>query len=349
MSKIRFYSGKNKPVSLDTLAQLETSAKKGENSEDSLELSAVTTVDNKQALIKRARRKYLGTGLSLRLADAAKLNPKGLLGKSYYNTYHCAKTLLLYPSGKVTSSYCKNRWCMVCNSIRTAKLINQYRPILENWDDKYFVTLTVPNVPAPALPRTIDRMQYNFNRVRKRVTKRGSRGSKIKLIGLRKMECTYNANRNDYHPHYHFIIRGKSMAKMVVDMWLEYYPDANRKAQDFRPADNNSCIEMFKYFTKVISKTKKGDKRIYADAMDIIFNSIRKRRTFQSFGFVVKKEVGEAAPTDVEDDLYADVYTWYQLQGDWIDITDGVGLTGYEPSEGMRDLVKKIMVRDLHK
>lgn len=345
MTKITLSKGLNKPSPLDTLAQL---AKCSEN-EDKLSLSAVTTIDNKQALLKRARRKYLGTGLSLRLVDAAKSNPNSILKKSYFNTYHCAKVLQVFASGKVKSSYCKNRWCMVCNSIRTAKLINSYKPILSEWNDKYFVTLTVPNVPAPALLHGINRMAYNFNKMRKRMQKQKKKKGKLKFIGLRKLECTYNAVRNDYHPHYHLIVRGEDVAKLAIKMWLEYYPDASDKAQDYRLADNNSCIEMFKYFTKVISKSSKGDRVIYADAMDVIFNCIRGKRTFQNFGFVKPKNMGEAS-TDDDDglDLFADVYTWYQEVGDWCNVSSGEFLTGYKPTPEMEKLVNKIMVRKLH-
>jgi hypothetical protein len=71
--------------------------------------------------------------------------------KSYWNMFHCTATLEKV-GDKVTARYCKNRTCMVCNSIRTAQNINTYEPVLEAWKEEMFmVTLTVPNCKGELL------------------------------------------------------------------------------------------------------------------------------------------------------------------------------------------------------
>lgn len=58
-----------------------------------------------------------------------KWNPNSKLIKSYKNTFFgCADTLLVADNENLTTTYCKNRWCGVCNRIKTAKSINAYLP-----------------------------------------------------------------------------------------------------------------------------------------------------------------------------------------------------------------------------
>ena len=331
-------------TSLDTLAQLVTKSPESPKIED-FSLNKGTNVNDKKTLQKRARRKYMSTALSLRLVDAEKQNPDSILKKSYWNSFHCCAQMEVKESGKVTSSYCKNRWCLVCNSIRTAQLILKYNPILDGWDNKVMVTLTRgPRCKGAELKLVIEEMQLVFNQIRKTFNQRYKRGTSEKFVGLRKLECTYDPTTNTFHPHYHLILESPNIAKDFLEMWLEKHPKANRRAQDIRPADQNSTIEVFKYFTKVISKTKDGERAIYADAMDVIFNAIRGKRTFQNFGFKVGKvDFSEEEISEVIDTLY-EVANWDQDVADWVVKSSGELLSGYSPGDGMRELVKKKVI-----
>ena len=204
LQKIATYSNNTpisglKSASLDTLVQVGTKCP----SDEEMRLIPCTHESDKIALKKRAKRKHLSAPLSLRLVDASKNNPDSNLKKSYFNTYHCCRTIAIRDDGSVRANYCKNRWCLVCNSIRTAQLINRYVPVLDQWEDKYFVTLTLPNCTALDLPGTLDFMQNTFGKIHAKLKKQFQRKKRDKIVGLRKLECTYNADRNDYHPHYH--------------------------------------------------------------------------------------------------------------------------------------------------
>ena len=102
----------NSSLLLDKLAQPHTdSPKKFKRNIDSLK--------------KRARAKYISRALVLELT---KLDSP--LKKSYWNTWHCSN--ILYQEGKkITTKYCNNRWCLVCNRIRTGKLIAGYLPVMK--------------------------------------------------------------------------------------------------------------------------------------------------------------------------------------------------------------------------
>ena len=335
-----------KESSLDTLAQLATLGKEP-NEYVGFDLTRGTQKNDKKTLKKRARRKYLSTGLSLRLVDAEKQNPNSSLKKSYWNSYHCCGEMAVMKSGKVTSSYCKNRWCLVCNSIRTAQLIIKYKPILDTWEDKVMVTLTKgPRCKGAELKGVIEEMQKTFIQIRKIFNKRHERSNGDRFVGLRKLECTYDPKTNTYHPHFHLIMECPFIAHDFLEFWLKKNPKANRKAQDIRPADDNSITEVFKYFTKVITKSKEGESTIYADAMDVIFNAIKRKRTFQNFGFKVGKvDFTEEEISEVMDELL-DVCEWNQDATDWVSTETGEMLSGYIAGDGMRELVtKKIVVR----
>lgn len=298
------------------------------------------------ALLKRARHKYFTYGLVVPLMKLG--SP---LEQSYRNTYYCCR-MLAERNGEVTGSYCKNRWCTVCNRIRTAILINTYKPVLDSWDDKYFVTLTIPNVPTGRLSSAIDGMETEFGKVKQvfyRQHKRKRKKRDTPLIGFRKLECTYNPERCDYHPHYHIIVRGEETAKELLVEWLRRYPEAVEWAQDVQKADDDSVMELFKYFTKLITKTKGKGSAVFIRPLDVIFQAMRRRRTFHNFGF--KHEVVEDEPISEEAEELAEkiegeavtvVYEWVQELTDWVEKQLGRVLTGYQPTPGFRQLVEGI-------
>jgi plasmid rolling circle replication initiator protein Rep len=305
----------NSPLLLDKLAQPHTDGpKKYKRNIDSLK--------------KRARAKYISRALVMELT---KLDSP--LKKSYWNTWHCSN--ILYQEGKkITTKYCNNRWCLVCNRIRTGKLIAGYLPGMKAMKQPYFVTLTIPNVPASELKKTIDGMITMVILIKNLFYSR--RG--FKLTGIRKLECTYNDLLDNYHPHFHFVIDGKLEAEALVEEWLRRYSEADRRGQDIRPADENSMKELFKYSTKLTTKskiTKQNGKtviQVNAVALDVIFQAMYKRRIFQAMGFI--KQVSE----DVEDidsqvieDLKegTDFWRWEQDVSDWIN-NEGEMLTGCE-------------------
>ncbi len=328
---------------LDKLAQLATNDVSDEdfNPSDGVEIA------DRQKLLKRARAKYFTSGLTNILRRAV---PDSPLREGYLNSHFCS-SVLTQRGGKVCSTYCKNRWCMVCNRIRTATCINKYFGVLKDWGcEKYFVTLTVPNCADSELAAVIANMEKLFCRLRKRYGRRYERGGLL-FQGLRKLEVTYNPVRDDYHPHYHFIIKGEEMAKNLVEDWLKGWEGTERKAQDCKPADDKSSKELFKYFTKIVSsqvKIKDGkrivDRRIYPVQMDWILRVLKGKRTFQSFGFIPAQVVDnnkdvEEFTNEVDNEMF---WIWNENFTDWVNTDSGELCTGYEPSEGMIKLFSPV-------
>jgi len=325
-----------KALYLDTLAQLQPQ-KSNELVYSRLQNVKKEELSTKKSLKKRAKSKYITNAFLYKLID---LNSP--LKKSYWNTFHCS-SVLIQNSKKITSTFCNNRWCITCNRIRTAKLINGYKPEFEKLDNPYFVTLTIPNVNGVDLSNTIDSMLMNFRRITNYIGKRSRLGKMAKLSAIRKLEVTYNDVNDSYHPHFHIIVNGKENAEYIRKQWLAMYTDARIWAQDIRKADINSMIELFKYTTKIITKTKQQGVSIHVHALDIIFQALRKRRTFQTYGIrMVNEDIDELQSqeyTDIEE--YESVI--YEYVGhDWYNTETGEELTGYVPGEFEEEIKKSI-------
>lgn len=241
--------------------------------------------------------------------------------RSYWNMYHCNREIIKdHKTGKVRANYCKNRLCLVCNSIRTAELLNKYTPVMEAWkDDMYMVTLTIENVTEDKLKQSIEEMHKVFTKVKDTLKKRYQYGKSPKskyyelwadypkFEGFRKFECTSN-RENDYHPHFHILVKGKRCAEDLRTQWVKIIEKSNIIScqlkgkdkndrivylQDVRKATEGAGKELFKYFTKILSnKEKKEDSRnIYINRLDTIFKAMRGKRVFQNFGFKISDYV----------------------------------------------------------
>jgi hypothetical protein len=316
--------GSKSGVSLDTLAQ------------------PCSFAGNPQNLLKkRARAKYLSAPLACSLARL-----ETPLQKSYWNTYHCASTIT-QEGGKQTSKYCGNRWCMVCNRIRTARAINAYVPVVETWGESFFVTLTLRTVTAEELPERIESML----KVVKGIGRSIRETHKLPFQAIRKLEVTSRPG-GLYHPHLHLVVEGREQAELLRSLWLKRYPMlATAEAQDVAPCNEGTLVELFKYFTKLTTKTVDGKRIIPVVELDTIFRAMRGRRVWQPMGFRLPKEIEEAIETEaIEVDASDAVkrieetvdWQWSQQVADWVDRETGECLSEYEPGGGFRSFVESV-------
>lgn len=278
-------------------------------------------------LAKRAKAKYFTNAFAVPLSQL-----KSPLQKSYNNTIFGCSNTLIQQGQTLTSTYCNNRWCIVCNRIRTAKMINAYTPALKKLECKHFVTLTIPNVGGKELRKSIEEMTRNFQNTVKFMRKK-----KVEIIGLRKLECTYNPSSDSYHPHFHLIVDSRFSAETLVKEWLNRYPKARKVAQDFRPADDSTTMEMFKYFTKITTNHV-----VYVKALDIIFQAMRNLRVYQPFGIEKVSEDIDDIESQLIENLKIAEATWSWIECDWINLETGECLTNYQPNALMLEMCKNI-------
>lgn len=281
----------------------------------------------------RAQAKHASVALAIGLAEL-----RSELEKAYRNTYYCAGVLEQHVDGRITGKYCGNRWCLVCNRIRTARAMLDYLPVLQSWQDPHFVTLTIPNVPGDMLASTIADILTAITAIGRGI----SRTDGLSFRALRKLECTYNPLTGLYHPHFHLIVDGAPVATRIIDRWLRKFPAASRKAQHMRPADEGSLKELFKYFTKLSVNTSPNERhRIPLFALDLIFQAMRKKRVYQSMGFTLPRPDDSAEEGPIITDSVTQAasrrgeyirWEWAQGLADWVDYTTGDVLSGMENS-----------------
>lgn len=298
-----------------------------------------TDLSKKEALKGRAKRKTITQIMMLNLITIAQENGEPELEKSYWNTYYCQQNIIT-ADGRLYGKYCKNRFCTLCNSIRKAEMINKYYPIMKNWEEPYFLTLTVKACKAPQLKGYINSMLKTFQKIVEKYRKRYQRGKGLKLIGVKSLESNFNPVKKTYNPHFHIITKDKWMAEVIKKEWIARSKKgyAAPWCQKAKPINNleTGLIEIIKYGSKIFTEPdlKKRAKEtetahIYLKALDTILIAMKGKRIFDRFGFNVPTE---NKPEQYPAKLLANYRQWEydSKNSDWIDTATGEVLTDYK-------------------
>lgn len=307
---------KNVPF-LDKLAQLPT------EKHQSVDL---------QHLKKRARSKYYTQQIVYPL-----LWIDSPLHKNYSHAYRCGE-VIIQQGNKLTSRYCNSRICNVCNRIRTAKMMNGYITPLKALGKLYFTTLTIPNVQVDEINEAVRIMLKMASNIIRVIRERKG----IDVSGIRKIEITYNDMVDTLHPHLHILHDNKEVGELLISEWLKRYPNAVRKAQHTRDADDKSLNETFKYTAKFLLKDDKEKKtlKVFVPILDKILIALSNKRTIQAFGSIRKLKINEdeliedlqVQEIDNLENNESNIWTWSEgEQGiwDWLSLYNK-RLTNYE-------------------
>jgi hypothetical protein len=304
-------------------------------------------------LVKRARRMTIGKPLARLLVNSAK-GP--LMGKAYSRTLYQCGTLLDQEGGKLKQYFCGYRWCVVCSAIRTARAFHAYGSQIDQWEDPWFVTLTIPNCTAEQLKSKVREMHQTINLLARTLK---NRFGKENVVFIRSTECTYSDKRaaegkkDLFHPHMHLAVKGEAVAKEMYSQWLKRWEGTHAKGQDCRKATAGICSEVLKYSVKLASDKRGADgsrKVVPGHALNTMFEAFRSMRLLAATG--LKSATGEEVVVDELAELELDVGTpaisrvtesvvwaWSEGVTDWVS-HDGECMTGYEPSEHIRRFVK---------
>ena len=302
---------------------------------NTLDTLAQVPPNSRVDLQKRARSKWYTTAVVSRLKYV--FNTK--LRKYYSHAWNCNNEII-QDGRKLKSRYCNTRICNVCTRIRTAKLMNGYVDQIMQLEGVEFVTLTVKNCKEEDLINIVDEMLKKITLITRNL--REKKG--IKVSGIRKIEITYNAFTDTFHPHLHLLV-DKNAGNIYVEEWLKRNPSSKRQAQDVRKADKGSLAEIFKYTTKMVVR-KNGQLNFYLEALNTILECLYKRRCFQPFGIVrmVSEEVDELDCVEYDDlpEELGNPIVWEWNECDWVYQKDT--LTGYVPPEIEINFVAKKLV-----
>lgn len=307
--------------------------------------------ESRETMTRRANSKWLTHRLVDRMEEEVSDSPVP------YGKARACCNVVQQEDGELRCTYCKQRWCVVCQRIRMGQKINQYLPILRGWereDSVFFVSLTKPNVDGDGLRDEVGDMIHQFGLCVQQM--RRTRGMEVKAI--RCIECTYNPDREDFNPHFHVGIKGKEQALALVEEWLKRHPEAVRKAQDVTRWDGTpeGLLELVKYATKLFTPKngERADGKVQQepmdpDALDRVFRALRRRHLFCPLGFDLEDErertqaeIEQSEEVDDfdEDELDATVAAfrapeekrvWEWDGNDWWDVETGECLTGFTP------------------
>lgn len=176
-----------------------------------------------------------------------------------------------------TGFFCGNRWCPMCAWRKARKDATKLGVCMTYLKEKFryefiFLTLTTPNVKECDLESEIKKFNASFMKMMKWKRVRGFgqdfRGNFFNgaVNGyVRKLEVTYNAERDDYNPHFHVLIAvNKSYfdnSKKYISQkeWLELWQKAtgmpeitqvNVQKVGGKNKKENAVLEVAKYSAK---------------------------------------------------------------------------------------------------
>ncbi|MBK7039685.1 MAG: protein rep [Bacteroidetes bacterium] len=329
---------------------LNTLAQRGTEKPEKVSKKKKITVTGKGADLSKtnqmngwAKRKSITQKILLALIDIAK--EKGAFDRveQYWNAYYCLSRA--YSSeGRLFGKYCKNKFCTVCLCIRKAEILNKYLPILKNWNDAYFVTLTIKAIPYERLSLLVCKLVEGFEKISDKYRKRTQRGRGNSLMGIRSLECNFNPIMKTYNPHFHIIVPTKEIAIILINEWVKLWKDTNgtkwttRAAQNMRKVQNieRDLIECVKYGTKIFTepdinkKSKQSNNpTIYVSAFDNIIAAMKGHRLFDRFGFNLPKNSNANAVNFQSLNDY-DEWVFDSAHSNWINADTEEALSEYK-------------------
>ena len=261
--------------------------------------------------------------------------------KSLWNTYYCLNEIIV-SDHKLYGSYCKNRICTTCNSIRKARIINKYLPVIETWVNPQMVTLTARSCYAKNLNSRMKAMKRAFKRILNKCNKRYQRGKGPKLIGIKSLECNFNPEERTYNPHYHIIVPNWEIAILLKREWMKLWTKryTNGWAQDIRKITNKfeGLIEVVKYGSKIFTEPdpnkksrKKVTRYVYISALYNILSAMKNIRLFDRFGFNLPR-VSPSELISPSTLIKYEEMSYHSDIRDWVNEETGETLSGYTPS-----------------
>ncbi len=300
----------------------------------------------------RAKRKQISQVLALELIKIAQENKNRPLEIKFRNTFYCLDKVTTV-DGRIHGKYCKNRVCTVCLAIRKAEIINKYLPIVSQWSEPHFLTLTAKSIKKRSLHAVIINMKNELRKIIHTHNKRHRRGKGEKLMGLISMESNFCPIKKTYNPHFHIITNNRNTGEILLKEWLNR---AKPKKVDIagqklvRVYNNLSTLnEIIKYGSKILTendldKNKKSGKnrKVYIRALYTIIEAFEGVRVFDHFGF---KGIGnsqkESIPAKIAVEYKEFIYD--ASKTDWIESISQEKLTGFIPDDYIQNILENCL------
>ena len=277
-----------------------------------------------------------------------------------FNIFNCGSFMSFFADETLEkkkvnkSNFCKNRFCPLCawrkakkDSLKISILLKY---IQEDFGYEFiFLTLTAPNVKGLVLNDEIKKYNKSFkNLMQLKEVKKITKGY------VRKLEVTYNQERDDYHPHFHVMIavnksyfksRDYIKKKQWLELWKECMNDSSITQVDVRKmdtSDSNAIAEIAKY------GAKDADYMISQEVFDVFYKALKGKQLFTYSGVFKEAlklfnegELDKYKELDLTEYIYALEYHW---QGKGYTLMEKRLLTDEEKSLINKQLIEELEV-----
>lgn len=221
------------------------------------------------------------------------------------------------------SNFCNNRFCPLCSWRQAKKDSLKISILLKYIQEQFgyefiFLTLTAPNVEGSMLGAEIKRYNENFKKLMKR-----KEVLKITKGYVRKLEVTYNQERDDYHPHFHIMIAvNKSYfknkdyikKKQWLELWQQCMNDSSITQVDVKKmntSDSKAIAEIAKY------GAKDADYLQSEKVFDVFYKALKGKQLITYSGvfkdalkLFKNKELDKYKEIDLTEYIYMLEYNW---------------------------------------
>lgn len=252
------------------------------------------------------------------------------------------------------SNFCNNRFCPLCSWRKARKDSLKISILLKYIQEELgyefiFLTLTAPNVKGSDLSDEIKKYNKSFkNLMQLKEVKKITKGY------VRKLEVTYNQERNDYHPHFHVMIavnksyfksRDYIKKKQWLELWKECMGDSSITQVDVRKmdtSDSNAIAEIAKY------GAKDADYMVSQEVFDVFYKALKGKQLITYSGVFKEAlklfndgELDKYKELDLTEYIYALEYQW---QGKDYALMEKRLLTDEEKSLINKQLIEELEV-----
>ncbi len=221
---------------------------------------------------------------------------------------------------------CKNRFCPICawkkakkDALSLSVMMSYLK--LEEKKEFIFLTLTAPNVKADELNDEINHYNQSFQRLMQR-----KEIKKVVKGYVRKLEITYNKERDDYHPHFHVLIAvdksyfNNNRLYIKRDRWLELWQQVAKNSlitqvdvRRVRDSKDDKVYEIAKY------SAKDSDYLVNQDVFEVFYKVLKGKRLIVYSGLFKDAmklfkdgKLDKYKKKDVTNYVYAIMYNWGQ-------------------------------------
>lgn len=206
-------------------------------------------------------------------------------------------------------NFCNNRFCPFCSWLKAKRTAFELLELIKvvEYTEKLafiFITLTVPNVPKESLREEIENFNISFNRLWKtKEFKAFNKGF------IRKLEITYNEERNDYHPHFHLVVavnksyfksRDYMSKRRLLELWQRATRNPAITQVDIKPCRMDTVKQIMELATY---SAKQGDLYSSKEVFDGFYEGLFRKKLLVYNGifkeYKKKIDTGEIDPAEV--------------------------------------------------